>query len=72
MHHPLDLPAWTVLPFLAMLLSIAILPLVAHRFWESNRNKALVSALLGVPVAAYLVAAHGEAGAHQLRSPRCR
>jgi Na+/H+ antiporter NhaD/arsenite permease-like protein len=65
-HHPLDLPAWTVLPFLAMLLSIAILPLVAHRFWESNRNKALVSALLGVPVAAYLVAAHGEAGAHQL------
>ena len=46
------LPIWAVVPFCLMLLSIALLPLVAGRFWERNRNKALVSVLLGVPVAA--------------------
>ena len=44
-------PAWSVLPFALMLLAIAVLPLVAGRFWERNRNKALLSAVLGVPVA---------------------
>jgi Na+/H+ antiporter NhaD/arsenite permease-like protein len=33
-----------------MLLAIAVLPLVARHWWESNRNKTLVSALLGLPV----------------------
>jgi len=37
-----------------MLLSIALLPLAAPHFWEKNRNKALISALFGVPVALYL------------------
>jgi Na+/H+ antiporter NhaD/arsenite permease-like protein len=45
------LPLWSVLPFAAMLLGIAVLPLVAPRFWEHNRNKALVSLVLGAPVA---------------------
>jgi Na+/H+ antiporter NhaD/arsenite permease-like protein len=48
------LPLWSALPFGLMLLSIAILPLVAPHFWEKNRNKALISALFGVPVALYL------------------
>ncbi len=60
MHDPassaaplgLLLPVWAVVPFCLMLLAIACLPLVAGRFWEHNRNKALVSVLLGVPVAA--------------------
>jgi Na+/H+ antiporter NhaD/arsenite permease-like protein len=64
--HALELPVWTVLPFAGLLLCIAILPLVAHHFWESNRNKGLVAALFALPVALYLVAAHGEAGVHQL------
>jgi Na+/H+ antiporter NhaD/arsenite permease-like protein len=43
------------LPFAAMLLSIAVLPLAAPHFWESNRNKLIVSLVLGVPVAVLLV-----------------
>jgi Na+/H+ antiporter NhaD/arsenite permease-like protein len=39
-----------ILPFLALLLSIALLPLVAGHFWESNLRKLGVSALLGLPV----------------------
>jgi Na+/H+ antiporter NhaD/arsenite permease-like protein len=37
-------------PFVAMLLAIAVGPLWAPRWWESNRNKLVVSALLGVPI----------------------
>ena len=44
------LPAYTILPFLAMLLSIAVLPLWTPHWWERNRNKLLVSAVLGLPV----------------------
>jgi Na+/H+ antiporter NhaD/arsenite permease-like protein len=49
------MPAETVaavwlLPFGLLLLAIAVLPLVAHRFWERNRNKALVAAALALPV----------------------
>jgi Na+/H+ antiporter NhaD/arsenite permease-like protein len=64
--HSLDLPLWTVLPFLGLLLSIAVLPLVLPHFWESNRNRGLVAALFALPVAIYLVAAHGAAGLHEL------
>jgi Na+/H+ antiporter NhaD/arsenite permease-like protein len=50
------LPAHTVLPFVAMLLAIAVLPLWVPWWWEHNRNKVLLSAVLGVPVLAlYLV-----------------
>ncbi|HET7752763.1 MAG TPA: sodium:proton antiporter [Anaeromyxobacteraceae bacterium] len=48
------LPVWSVAPFAAILLCIAVLPLVAGGWWEHNRNKALLSALLGVPVAAWI------------------
>ena len=44
-------PPWSVAPFVLMLLSIAVLPLVAPAFWSSNRNKALVGVVLGAPVA---------------------
>jgi len=60
-----ELPFWTVLPFATLLLSIAILPLVAAHFWEKNRNKAIVSALLAAPVL-FLLLTHGEEGAHVL------
>jgi Na+/H+ antiporter NhaD/arsenite permease-like protein len=48
------LPAWSVAPFGLMLLAIAVLPLVAPHFWERNRNKALVSLVLGAPVALWM------------------
>ena len=48
------LPTWSVAPFAAMLLCIAVLPLLAPHLWEPNRNKAILSALLGLPVAAWM------------------
>jgi len=44
------LPFWTVAFFVLLLLCIAILPLTHSRFWESNRNKAIVSGVLALPV----------------------
>jgi N,N'-diacetylchitobiose transport system substrate-binding protein len=41
-------PLWTVGPFVLMLLTIAIGPLAAPHWWEHNRNKAIVAALLGI------------------------
>jgi Na+/H+ antiporter NhaD/arsenite permease-like protein len=47
-----SLPLYTVAPFALMLLAIAILPLALPHWWEPNRNKLLVSGLLGLPVLA--------------------
>lgn len=44
-----EFPPWTLAPFLLLLLSIAILPLVCPQGWHDNRNKAKLSALLGIP-----------------------
>lgn len=51
----LHLPLWTVIPFVGMLLSIALMPLKAPRFWESHRNKAVVAGLWSLPVIIYLL-----------------
>ena len=59
------LELWTVLPFLLLLLAIAVLPLVAGHWWERNRNKAVVVALLALPLAAYLLASL-DVAAHEL------
>lgn len=48
------LPLWSALPFVLLLLSIALLPLAAPHFWEKNRNKAIISAVFGIPAALYL------------------
>ena len=37
------LPLYTVAPFVAMLLVIAVFPLWIPHWWESNRNKLAVS-----------------------------
>jgi Na+/H+ antiporter NhaD/arsenite permease-like protein len=47
---PIPLPLYSVLPFVAMLLASALLPLALPPWWESNRNKLLVSAGLSLPV----------------------
>ncbi len=59
-------PAWAVAPFVAYLVSIAVLPLFAGAFWEHNRNKLLVAALASGPVIAYLLHAGAAEGAHLL------
>jgi Na+/H+ antiporter NhaD/arsenite permease-like protein len=61
-----ELPLWTVLPFVALLLCIAILPLAAGHWWEHNRNKAIISGLLALVVAVYLFATHPHEGPHEL------
>ena len=61
-----ELPLWTVLPFVILLLCIAILPLVAGHWWERNRNKAIVSGVLALIVAVYLFATHPQEGPHEL------
>jgi Na+/H+ antiporter NhaD/arsenite permease-like protein len=49
--HPAFVPSvlW-VAPFAALLLGIAVLPLAAPHFWESNARKLAVSFVLGAPV----------------------
>jgi hypothetical protein len=42
-------------PFILLLLFIAVLPVITPRFWEKNRNKAIITAVLSVPVAWYLL-----------------
>ncbi len=49
-----------------MLASIAVLPLAAPHWWEHNKNRAIVSAVLGIPFAIYLVRGYGDAGEHAL------
>jgi Na+/H+ antiporter NhaD/arsenite permease-like protein len=63
-HFGRVVPAYMVLPFALLLACIAILPLAAPHFWESNRNKALVVALLGVPSALYVASLQLEALMH--------
>jgi Na+/H+ antiporter NhaD/arsenite permease-like protein len=43
-------PLYTVLPFVLMLLAVAVLPLVTPHWWEPNRNKLLVACGLGLPI----------------------
>jgi len=46
----------SVIPFVLMLLAIAILPLFFSHFWEKNSNKLIIAIVLSVPAAAYLIA----------------
>jgi Na+/H+ antiporter NhaD/arsenite permease-like protein len=46
----LCLPLWSLIPFVLMLLSIAVLPMAVPEWWDSNRNKAIVSVAFSVPV----------------------
>ncbi len=50
-----QMPAWMMIPFGIMLLMIAIGPLIAEHWWEKNKNKLIVSLVLGVPTAIYML-----------------
>lgn len=49
------MPLWLSIPFAVILLFIAIGPLFFEHWWEQNKNKLLVSLVLGIPVAIILV-----------------
>lgn len=64
------IPLWASIPFLLMLLMIAVGPLMFNEWWESNRNKLITSLVLGIPTAIYLLVVGKSAGvdalSHQL------
>ena len=43
-------PLWSILPFICMLASIAIVPLVFGSWWDKNSNKLLLSLAVSIPV----------------------
>jgi len=57
---------WTVIPFVGMLLAIAVLPLVTPEWFEHLKNKGVVAAIFGVPVLAYLAFTFGGEGIHEI------
>jgi Na+/H+ antiporter NhaD/arsenite permease-like protein len=52
-------PVLAVLPFLAYLLGVALLPIFFGPFWESHRNKLIVALGASIPVVWYLLWARG-------------
>ncbi len=52
----LMIPWWSLIPFILMLAMIAAAPLAFPHWWERNRNKLIVSLILGIPTAIYLIA----------------
>ncbi len=51
----MNLPIFTLFPFIVILLSIAIFPLFAEKWWALNRHKLILSIALGLPVVGYLI-----------------
>ena len=63
-HKGNDLAIWSVIPFMIILLCIAILPISPHHiahWWEQNNNKLIISGVLG-GVAFGILAANGWVG----------
>ncbi|MBK9099883.1 MAG: sodium:proton antiporter [bacterium] len=52
-----NIPVVTLLPFILMLLSIALFPLFWNHFWEKNKNKLYIAIALSIPVIIYLLSA---------------
>lgn len=51
-----EVELWALIPFALMLLSIAVLPLLAEHWWESNLHKLYVAVGLAIPASIYLIA----------------
>lgn len=62
---PVDPHLLSIVPFLGLLLAIAVLPLTIGHWWHSNRNKLIVSLLLALPTVVYLLTL-GEPAIHKL------
>ena len=48
-------PLWSLIPFVLILVSIAILPAIVPHWWKSDRNKAILSIIASVPVLAIVL-----------------
>lgn len=51
-----EIELWALIPFGLMLASIAVLPLIAEHWWESNLHKLYVALGLALPASIYLIA----------------
>ena len=51
------LPAWTMVPFPALVLAIAVLPIAVPRLWERRSFQCLVVAACALPIVGYSVVA---------------
>lgn len=51
----MEIPFASLIPFIIQLIFIAVAPLLFHHWWESNRNKLLVSVVLSIPVVLFLM-----------------
>ncbi len=54
-HTAFSVPILSLVPFLLMLLSIAIFPLFWNHFWEKNINKLIVAIILSIPIVIFLI-----------------
>ena len=54
-HEAGSLSVYLVIPFVLMLLSIAVIPLKWEHWWEDNNNKLIVSSVLGIPIGIYFL-----------------
>jgi Na+/H+ antiporter NhaD/arsenite permease-like protein len=52
------IPLLSLVPFLLMLLSIALFPLAWNHFWEKNINKLIIAIILSIPVIIYLISSN--------------
>jgi Na+/H+ antiporter NhaD/arsenite permease-like protein len=62
-----ELPLWTIIPFAALLLCIAILPLAWPHWWEHNTNKGIVAGFLALLIAVYLAVVYQARGIEALQ-----
>jgi Na+/H+ antiporter NhaD/arsenite permease-like protein len=53
-HAQWDPPTWSVIPFVLMLLCIAVIPLVNHHWWENDKHRLGISLLLGIPTLVFV------------------
>lgn len=65
-HHDMgaELPIWSVIPFVGILLSIAVFPLVAEKFWHHHFGK--ISAFWALLFAVPFLVVYGGAGMHEI------
>ena len=55
MESTFNIPLWVSIPFVIMLLAIAVGPLILGKWWDKNKNKLLISLVLSVPVIIYML-----------------
>nr|WP_321374203.1 sodium:proton antiporter [uncultured Bacteroides sp.] len=55
MESTFNMPLWVSIPFLIMLLAIAVGPVILGKWWDKNKNKLLVSIILSIPVVIYML-----------------